>query len=348
MSGEMESQGALLLVDDTPTNLEILVGYFSESGFDVSVATNGEDALSQVQESTPDLILLDVMMPGLDGFETCRRLKADERTRDVPVIFMTALTETTDKLKGFEAGGVDYVTKPLQQDEVKARVTTHLTIRRLQKQLEEKEGQADLLLLNVLPNPIAERLSEGITSSSADDNPQVSILFAYLVDLADSSSLERPKVPVRVADKLSAAFDGLVEKHGLEKIKTFGDVYVVVAGTVVPQLDHALAVAELALAIKATVEEHNRAHQSRYAVRIGIHSGPVVVGGNGTEKFNLDLWNETVHLSNRLESLGVTDQLRVTEDTQNLIHDKFRFDEASGIELKGKRVLKTYLLSGPK
>ncbi len=132
------SKPSILLVDDTPTNLEILVQVFDKQGYEVFVATDGESALEQISATRPDLILLDVMMPGLDGFETCQRLKANPATADIPVIFMTALTETLDKVKGFQVGAVDYVTKPIQHEEVLARVTTHLKLRSLQQHLEQR------------------------------------------------------------------------------------------------------------------------------------------------------------------------------------------------------------------
>jgi two-component system, sensor histidine kinase and response regulator len=141
MATEQENSATLLLVDDVPTNLKVLFGYLKTFNFKVRIAKDGEDALKQVALAKPDLILLDVMMPKLDGFETCRRLKANIETRDIPVIFMTALTETTDKVKGFEAGAVDYVTKPIQQEEVLARINSHLTLRKLQRALEENNRE---------------------------------------------------------------------------------------------------------------------------------------------------------------------------------------------------------------
>ncbi len=128
----------ILIVDDTPANVSVLVDALADTGFQLMVAEDGEDALEQVRHTRPDLVLLDVMMPGLDGFETCRRLKADAATRDVPVIFMTALTDTAEKLKAFAAGAVDYITKPLQHEEALARIRTHLTLRRLQRELQEQ------------------------------------------------------------------------------------------------------------------------------------------------------------------------------------------------------------------
>jgi DNA-binding response OmpR family regulator len=128
----------ILIVDDTPANLSVLVDSLAGIGYYLLVAEDGEDALIQAAHTNPDLILLDAMMPGLDGFETCRRLKAAEATRDIPVIFMTALNDTADKVRAFSAGAVDYVTKPFQHEEVLSRVQTHLDLRRLRRQLEQQ------------------------------------------------------------------------------------------------------------------------------------------------------------------------------------------------------------------
>jgi diguanylate cyclase (GGDEF)-like protein/PAS domain S-box-containing protein len=131
----------ILIVDDIPANLAVAVDYLEDSGFKVMVAQDGEEGVERAQLVRPDLILLDVMMPGIDGFETCRRLKRIEGTRDIPVIFMTALADTKDKVAAFAAGGVDYVTKPFQVEELLARITTHLTLRAAQKQLVTQNAQ---------------------------------------------------------------------------------------------------------------------------------------------------------------------------------------------------------------
>src|SRR5215204_789909 len=128
----------ILIVDDTPANLGVLVVTLGDAGYQLMVAEDGEEALAQTAQTVPDLILLDVMMPGIDGFETCRRLKARASTRYVPVLFMTALNETADKVKAFAAGGVDYITKPIEHEEAMARVQTHLMLRRLQRELQEQ------------------------------------------------------------------------------------------------------------------------------------------------------------------------------------------------------------------
>ncbi|MEM9088603.1 MAG: response regulator [Cyanobacteria bacterium P01_F01_bin.53] len=128
----------VLIVDDMPTNVEVLAGALMKAGYQVAVALDGESAIAQIQYKSPALILLDVMMPGIDGFETCRRLKASPDTQDIPIIFMTALSEPVSKAKGFDLGAVDYITKPFEAEEVLARVKTHLRLHQLTVQLEQE------------------------------------------------------------------------------------------------------------------------------------------------------------------------------------------------------------------
>jgi putative two-component system response regulator len=128
--------GSIVIVDDNPNNLQVLSSMLQQAGYKVRPALSGEIALRAIAASPPDLILLDIRMPGLDGYETCRRLKADEQLRDIPVIFISALNETDDKLAAFAAGGVDYVSKPFQTEEILARVRSHLQLHRMQTRLE--------------------------------------------------------------------------------------------------------------------------------------------------------------------------------------------------------------------
>ncbi|MCP4694638.1 MAG: response regulator [Desulfobacterales bacterium] len=141
IAGQGRPVTTILVVDDDPANLGVIVSYLKEAGFRVVISEDGESGLKRADYVLPDLILLDIMMPGIDGFETCRRLKANERTREIPVIFLSALSDAVDKVKGFEAGGIDYITKPLQVEETLARVNAHISIRALQKRIEEKNAR---------------------------------------------------------------------------------------------------------------------------------------------------------------------------------------------------------------
>ena len=132
------STANILVVDDTPANLRLLMGILREVGYKVRPANNGQRAFSTIEKESPDLILLDIMMPDMDGYEVCEHLKANEQTREIPVIFISALNETFDKVKAFSVGGVDYITKPFQAEEVLARVETHLKLHELQRQLQQE------------------------------------------------------------------------------------------------------------------------------------------------------------------------------------------------------------------
>ncbi len=155
-AGAERPNADILVVDDTAANLHLLVRLLAEHGYKVRPSINGRLALTAAQISPPDLILLDIMMPEMDGYELCQHLKADERTRDIPVIFISALGDTLDKVRAFAVGGVDYITKPFQTEEVLARIRTHLTIRRLQRELQaqnrrlaQKNAELEEALANV-------------------------------------------------------------------------------------------------------------------------------------------------------------------------------------------------------
>ncbi len=147
------SSQTVLIIDDTPSNLRVLVDCLEEAGFRVLVAQDGVEGLRRAQFMRPDIILLDIMMPAMDGFETCRRLKESAETNQIPVVFMTALSDLSSKVTGFEAGGIDYVTKPFQVEEVLMRINTHLALRALQKQMLE---QNMMLQLEIVERRLAE------------------------------------------------------------------------------------------------------------------------------------------------------------------------------------------------
>jgi DNA-binding response OmpR family regulator len=155
-SDTMNTKGTILVVDDTPVNLKLLVGTLTANGYQVLPADSGELALASVEARLPELILLDICMPGLDGFEVCRRLRARAESRDIPVMFISATRESAERVEGLRLGAVDFITKPLQREELLARVQTHLELRRLRVRLEQ---QADGLrqVNEQLQTELAER-----------------------------------------------------------------------------------------------------------------------------------------------------------------------------------------------
>ncbi len=330
----------ILIVEDTPANIMVLSVTLKERGYQVSVATNGRQALEVLGRIQPDLILLDVMMPEMDGFETCRRLKESEQWRQIPVIFLTAKTETADIVKGFELGAVDYVGKPFNAHELLARVHTHLTIDRLHRENER-------LLLNILPAPVAARLKSG-EACIADGFPEVSVLFADIVGFTAMSGGMNPEALVELLDALFTRFDDIARRHRVEKIKTIGDCYMAVCGIPEPRRDHAAVLAGMALEMMAGVQQLNAERGSHLEVRIGLNTGPVVAGVIGRSKFIYDLWGDTVNTASRMESSGVPGRIQATAAAREALRSRFDFEERGEIEIKGKGRLRTWFLSGPR
>ncbi|MBE9121172.1 response regulator [Tychonema sp. LEGE 07199] len=533
-------QADILVVDDTPDNLRLLIRILQKNGYKVRPVTNGFSAIDAIQSSVPDLILLDIMMPDIDGYELCKKLKSQPEFKEIPIIFLSALEEGINKAQAFEVGGADYITKPFQVKEVLARVSNQLTVRSLQMQLQEKnqiltaknvqlqeeiaerhqvemetrlllkatqaisrsesfesaidvilglicqtiewnlgeawipcsEGvlkcatgryvsdssfaqfrqtnweltfaagvglpgriwqsqqsewiedvstapeqvflqsqiamdvglkaafgvpiladnqvlailifyqennlecqprllelvsavamqlgsliqrkqaeaalklqqeQTEKLLLNILPKPIAERLQKK-QKLIADHFDDVTVLFADLVGFTEFSAHKSPTQLVEILNAIFSEFDRLSELHGLEKIKTIGDAYMVVGGLPTVREDHSEAIALLALEMQAALRIFNTKVGESFELRIGIHSGSVVAGIIGISKFSYDLWGDTVNVASRMESNGLPGKIQVTATTYERLKARFVFEERGEISVKGKGTMLTYWL----
>jgi adenylate cyclase len=224
-------------------------------------------------------------------------------------------------------------------------VRTRRALDREHRLLVAEQDRSERLLLNVLPAPVADRLKQD-EAVIADRFPEVTVLFADLVDFTRSSDQSSPERVVQVLNDLFTAFDRLARRHGLEKIKTIGDAYMVAGGLPEPRPDHAQAVAEMALAMREEASRHADPAGQPLQVRIGIDTGPVVAGVIGTTKFSYDLWGDTVNTASRMESHGVEGCIQVTERTYRRLRDRYRFQRRGPIQVKGKGELVTYLLLG--
>lgn len=208
--------------------------------------------------------------------------------------------------------------------------------------LAERE-RSESLLLNILPASVADRLKAN-DEVIADRFDQVTVMFADLVDFTESSDGIEPGEVVAELDELFTVFDELARRHGLEKIKTIGDAYMVAGGLPEPSADHAEAVAGMALEVRDEVAGRTDPSGRPLAVRIGIDTGPVVAGVIGRHKFSYDLWGDTVNTASRMESQGVPGRIQVTERTQQRLRDRFRFERRGPIEIKGKGEMPTWFL----
>jgi class 3 adenylate cyclase/HAMP domain-containing protein len=215
------------------------------------------------------------------------------------------------------------------------------------RELTEEKQTSERLLLNVLPAPIADRLKTG-ENLIVDRFDAVSVLFADIVGFTALSSKTSPEALVTMLNELFSAFDRLAEQHGLEKIKTIGDAYMVVAGIPQPVADHATAITLMALDMIAFVEDYQRRLGNDLTIRVGIHTGSVVAGVIGTKKFIYDLWGDTVNTASRMESHGVPGRICISDATYALVADSFACEKRPPIDVKGKGAMQTYLVIGRK
>ena len=190
----LSANADILIVDDTPANLNVLSAILGKRGYRVRPAINGALALKAAQKAAPDLILLDVQMPGMDGYEVCRQLKADAQTRAIPVIFISALDDVLDKVEAFQVGGVDYITKPFQIEEVLARVENQLALH------QQREEIAALLAHN----------QQLIALANAELRPQLGQIADWAAALRDGGDMALAEQIRATAQELRAALDGLL------------------------------------------------------------------------------------------------------------------------------------------
>jgi class 3 adenylate cyclase len=328
----------ILVIEDEPANIQTLSTLLKERGYQINIATNGRQALEVLERIRPDLILLDIMMPEIDGFETCRRIKVSAAWREIPIIFLTAKTDTADIVRGFELGAVDYVAKPFNAHELLARVNTHLTLDYLHRENER-------LLLNVLPASIANKLKQqvGIIAERFDD---ASVLFADIVGFTPLSAQLSPTELIESLNRVFSGFDELADHHKLEKIKTIGDGYMVAGGLIEQNADHLAAMATMALAMHENVRKLN-SEFGGLSLRIGLQVGSVIAGVIGIRKFIYDVWGDTVNTASRLESHGAPGRTHVSEMVFERLQGRFAFEARGTIELKGRGPMNTYFLGAP-
>jgi PAS domain S-box-containing protein len=482
----------LFVVDDDLHTRDLLTRILRQKGYQVESVATGQQAIDRLTEAGASLVLLDILLPDLDGYRLCQRLKENPLTQNIPIIFLSSLDDSLDRVKAFQVGAADYIAKPFASEEVLVRVQnqlnlasqrqqlnyqnallrqeveertqveqallaaemnyrsifenstvgifkasaqgTYLTVnpsmaqlygydsttemittvqdinrqiyvqpkrrdelmvylnrydritdaesevfckngstlwvsediwkvwdreghflyyegivhdiserRQIETELRQQRQQADRLLVNILPYRIAQRLKSDsrIVPESLE---RVSVLFADLVDFTAASTEMNPDQLVTLLNEVFSMFDQLAEFHGLEKIKTIGDAYMVAGGVPMPQEHHDQAIAQFALDIREAIQQFSRSDGNPFQIRVGIHTGPVVAGVIGRRKFAYDLWGDTVNLASRMESTGEAQKIQVTPEFYHRLKDQFKFEPRGDIAIKGRGQVATYWL----
>jgi adenylate cyclase len=338
----------ILIVDDTPANIQALAGPLKEKGYQVSVATNGRQALEVLERVHPDLILLDVMMPEMDGFETCRRLKASETWRQIPIIFLTAKTETADIVKGFELGAVDYVAKPFNAHELLARVNTHLTIDELRRSLAAKNAElarAHELVRRAFGRYVSEEVATSILQSPeglelGGEEREVTILMSDLRGFTALAARQKPHDVIEFLNLYLEAMVDVISRYEGTIDEIIGDAILVIFGAPLACEDHASRAVACGLAMQLAMAEVNRRLTAKGAAElemgIGIHTGRVIVGNIGSlRRTKYAAVGSNVNLAGRIESFTTGGQLLISENTREKIISPLQIVGQFQVEPKG-------------
>jgi len=340
----------ILVVDDNASNRDLLSHRLQRQGHTVLQAEDGTIALALLEKEAFDLVLLDLMMPGISGYDVLALLKNDPRFREIPVIMISALSELDSIVRCIEAGADDYLAKPFDPTLLRARVGSSLEKKHMRDREREmvdalriEKERSEQLLLNILPKGIVARLNNGETVI-ADQLSNVTIMFADLIAFTKLSSRLSAGELVRILNGLFSDFDRLALDLGVEKIKTVGDAYMAAGGLPEPRVDHAIVVADMALAMIETIERISSELPAPLQMRIGIHSGDVVAGVIGTHKFVYDIWGDAVNIASRMESQSLPNRIQISAATHAHLHERFRLEPHGKVDIKGKGPMETYFL----
>ena len=333
----------ILVVDDNPSNRDLLTRRLGREGYRVTAAECGISALALTAAEDFDLVLLDLIMPDLSGFDVLCRLKAQESTRYIPVIMISALDELDTTVRCIAAGAEDYLPKPFNPVLLCARISACLEKKRLLDELRAEKDRSEALLLNILPRTVVDRIKQGATVI-ADRFENVTILFSDLVDFTSIAARLSPEETVSLLELIFCRFDTLAARYGVEKIKTTGDGYMVAGGLTEGRTDNVVATAEMALEMLDIVEAARRAVGEPLQLRIGLHTGGLVAGVIGTYKFAYDVWGDAVNTAKRMETYSLPGRIHVSASTRVALGDRFRFEPRGSLEVKGKGPMETYFL----
>jgi class 3 adenylate cyclase len=330
--------GRILVVDDNEINRDVLRRRLQRQGYEAVPADDGRRALELLRAEDFDLVLLDILMPGINGYQVLEQMKSDSELRHIPVIMISALDEIDSVVRCIEIGAEDYLSKPFNPVLLEARLGASLEKKRLRdrevmyrKQIEVEKKKSDELLHVILPHDIVEELKANsfVLPRRHED---VAVLFCDIVGFTPYSASLQPEEIVAALQQLFEAYEELAAAHDMYKIKTIGDSFMSTAGLITPSAD------PVAAAVRCGLEMVRVAKRlpAGWDVRVGIHAGPVVAGVVGRKQYLYDLWGDTVNTAARVESHGAKAGVSVSAAAWDRIRDRARGASLGLIPVKGK------------
>jgi adenylate cyclase len=346
-----QQETIVLVVEDDEANRELLLDELEMIGCRGIAASNGEEALAELDGSDVDVVLLDVMMPSMDGFEVLRRLRADPLRRMLPVVMISGLSDMVNVVRCLELGADDYLPKPFNPVLLKARISNSMQkkrwhdqeamlLARMERQLveiERERARADSLLEVILPSAALRELKlTGTVKPRRYEN--VAVLFADIVGFTAYTESHPAEEVVANLDRLMEDCEWALAEHGLDKIKTIGDGVMATANLSLPHRDPVMAALRAGRAMIAAAA----GNPAGWRMRIGISYGPVVGGVVGRGKFSFDAWGDAVNVAARLSGLGDEPAVYLSREARDQIDGRAAVARLDGVVLKGKGQVPVY------
>jgi adenylate cyclase len=356
----------ILIVDDTPANIAAALAILKDQ-YRTRVATNGAKALEHAGAADkPDLILLDVTMPDMDGYEVCTRLKADPETASIPVVFLTARTEAEDEAKGFELGAVDYIHKPFNPTVVRARVHTHLLLRDTLKQIEERNAALDekTRMLESLSVKLSKYLSPQVYASIfagsrdvelATERKRLTVFFSDIKDFVSTTADMQPEDLTAMLNRYFTAMSRIALAYGAHIDKFIGDAMLMFFGD--PETrgveEDARTCVRMAVAMQRQMVELQQewrasGFEQPFEMRVGINTGYCNVGNFGSaDRMDYTIIGAEVNLAARIEAAADPGGILISYPTYALVRDIVRAEERGSIDAKGiRREVRVFAVAG--
>ena len=334
-----ENSAALLIVDDNEDNRYTLTRRLKREGYDnLTSAENGQEALDLLRAQTFDLVLLDIMMPVLNGYETLELIKQDMHLRDIPVIMISAVDEMDSIVRCIEAGAEDHLPKPFNAALLRARIRSSLEKKRLRdmqadymRQIEHEKKRGDDLLHATLPATVVHELktTDNVRPRRFED---VAVLFCDVVGFTGYCDQHSPEDVVSHLQAFVMDCETISERHGLEKIKTVGDAFLATAGLLRHVDNSAAATVQAAFEMIEAAKQHD----SQWQLRVGIHIGPLVGGIVGTKMYCFDVWGDTVNVAERITASAEADTVLVSASVWRNLNGICQGRSKGLVDLKGK------------
>jgi len=352
-------RGLVLVVDDDEDNRDVLSRRLLRDGREVMLAEGGRHAMRMLQRYPFDLVLLDIMMPDMDGYEVLAEIKSDPKLKHLPVIMITAVDDIESVVRCVEMGADDYLLKPFNRVLLNARINVLLERKRLWDQdaqkaaelkqllveIEEQRHRSHSLLQNILPETVATEL-QNTGSVQPMYFEDVTIAFADIVGF----SLSAEEIPadelVHILHEYFTAFDRIMSLYALEKLKTIGDCYMFAGGLPIRSSSNPVDCVLAALEMINAVEKLAETSQVGWRLRIGVNTGPVIAGVVGIRKFAFDIWGHTVNFGARIESVGRPNQVNLSAATYARVRDFFECEKQENVRVKEGREVDTYFVKG--